>query len=84
MDYTDLQGQYLSYVYNYSVIHGRPPSEADLRDFFGTTPPTIHNMILKLEKNGLISRVPSQPRSIRLLVPPQWLPILRPANRPRP
>jgi len=84
MDYTDLQGQYLSYIYNYSVIHGRAPSEADFRDFFGTTPPTIHNMILKLETKGLIGRVPGEPRSIRLLIPPQGLPVLRPATRQRP
>ena len=84
MDYTDLQGQYLAYLYNYTVIHGRPPSEADLRDFFSTTPPTVHNMILRLEKKGLISRVPGQPRSIRLLISSQQLPILRPATLPRP
>lgn len=82
--YTDLQGQYLSYIYNYSVIHSRAPSEADFRDFFGTTPPTIHNMILKLEDKGLISRVPGQPRSIQLRIPPQLLPILRHARRPPP
>jgi hypothetical protein len=45
---------------------------------------TIHNMILNLEKKGLIGRVPSQPRSIRLLIPPQGLPVLRPATRQRP
>ena len=84
MDFTDLQGQYLSYIYNYSVIHGSAPSEADFRSFFGTTPPTIHNMILTLEKKGLIGRVPGQARSIRLLVLPQRLPMLRPATRQRP
>ena len=81
---TDLQGQYLSYIYNCSVINGRAPSEADFRDFFGTTPPTIHNMILRLEDKGLIGRVPGQPRSIRLRIPPRLLPILRPARRPLP
>jgi len=84
MDYTDLQGQYLSYIYNYSVIHRRAPSEADFRDFFGTTPPTIHNTIVKLETKGLIGRVPGEPRSIRSLIPPQRLPVLRPATRQRP
>jgi DNA-binding MarR family transcriptional regulator len=84
IDFTDLQGQYLSYIYNYSVIHRRAPSEADFRGFFGTTPPTIHNMILKLETKGLIGRVPGEPRSIRLLIPPQRLPVLRPATWQRP
>jgi DNA-binding MarR family transcriptional regulator len=36
--------------------------------YFEVTPPTVHQMILKLEENDLISRVPGQARSIRLLV----------------
>ena len=76
MRFTDKQGQYLAFIYNYSQIHGRAPAEADLERYFKTTSPTIHQMILKLEEKGLISRVPGQPRSIRLLVQPEELPIL--------
>ncbi len=68
MRFTEKQGQYLAFVYNYSKIHGRAPAEADLERYFKTTPPTIHQMILKLEKKGLITRAPGQPRSIRLVV----------------
>lgn len=75
--FTETQGQYLAFIYNYSVIHGRPPAEAEMERFFGTTPPTIHQMILKLEQKGLISRVPGQARSIGLMVPAQELPILK-------
>jgi len=75
--FTDKQAQYLAFIYNYSKIHGRAPAEADLERYFKTTPPTIHQMILKLEKEGLISRVPGQARSIRLLVPPEELPMLK-------
>ncbi|MBN1225577.1 MAG: MarR family transcriptional regulator [Deltaproteobacteria bacterium] len=74
--FTEKQGQYLAFIYNYSAINGRPPAEADLQRFFLTTPPTIHQMILKLEEKGLISRVPWQARSIRLLIDPDELPIL--------
>lgn len=77
MKFTDKQGQYLAFIYNYSKIHGRAPAEADLERYFKTTPPTIHQMILKLEKSGLITRVPGQARSIRLLISPEQLPILR-------
>ena len=44
---------------------------------FGVTPPTVHQMVLKLEQRGLISRTPGKARSIELLVPPENLPILR-------
>jgi len=58
--FTEKQGQYLAFIYNYSKIHGRAPAEADLERYFKTTPPTIHQMILKLEEKGLITRVPGQ------------------------
>ena len=44
---------------------------------FAVTPPTVHQMVLKLEQLGLIKRTPGKPRSIELLVPPEQLPILR-------
>jgi DNA-binding MarR family transcriptional regulator len=74
---TEKQGQYLAFIYNYSKIHGRAPAEADLERHFKTTPSTIHQMILKLEQKGLITRVPGQPRSIRLLIQPEELPVLK-------
>ena len=74
--FTEKQGQYLAYIYNYTVINGQPPAEADLQYFFRTTPPSIHQMILKLEGKRLISRVPGQARSIRLLVDPDKIPRL--------
>ena len=67
-DFTEKQGQYLAFIYNYTVINGRPPAEADLQRFFRVTPPIIHQMILKLEEKRLISRKPAKARSVRLLV----------------
>jgi repressor LexA len=76
MRFTEKQGQYLAFIYNYLKIHGCAPAEADLERHFKKTPPTIHQMILKLEEKRLISRVPGQPRSIRLLIEPEELPRL--------
>ncbi len=72
------QGQYLAFIYNYTVMHGVAPAEADMRRYFGATPPTIHQMIVKLEEKGYISRVPRQARSIKLLVDPDEIPRLLP------
>jgi repressor LexA len=74
--YTKKQGQYLAFIYNYTKINGRPPAEADIQAYFRTTPPTVHQMILRLEEQGLISRVPGQARSIQVLLPPDQLPYL--------
>lgn len=79
--FTSKQGQYLAFIYNYTVMYGRAPSETDLQRFFRTTPPTIHQMILKLEEKGLISRVPGQARSIKLLIDPNEIPRLVPPKR---
>jgi len=75
--FTEKQGQYLAFIDSYMVMHGRAPAEADLERFFRTTPPTIHQMILKLEEKGLISRTPGQARSTRLLVEPDDIPRLK-------
>jgi repressor LexA len=66
--FTEKQGQYLAFTYNYRVMFGRPPAEADLQRFFGTTPPTVHQMLRKLEDRKLIRRTPGQARSIEVLV----------------
>ena len=74
--YTETQGQYLAFIYYYTKIHGRPPAEADLQRYFRVSPPSIHNMLVTLEKRGLITKVPGQPRSIRLLLTRDQLPDL--------
>lgn len=80
--YTSKQGQYLAFIYTYTLLHDRPPAEADMQRFFGTTPPSVHRMVVELHRKGLISRIPGTPRSIELVVEPDGLPRLeRPPNR---
>lgn len=74
--YTQRQGQYLAYIHYYTKIHGCAPSEADMQRYFRVSPPSVHQMILTLEKRGLIRRLPGQARSISLLVPREELPDL--------
>ena len=75
--FTPKQGQYLAFIYAYTQILGRPPAEADLQRFFRVTAPSVHQMVLTLERAGLIQRQPGVARSIQLLVDPQALPILK-------
>lgn len=74
--FTARQGQFLAFIHSYTKIHGQAPAEADMERYFQVTPPTIHQMVLTLEKKGLISRTPGQARSIRLLVDPDAIPRL--------
>ena len=75
--FTATQGQYLAFIYAYQRVQGRPPAEADLQRYFRVTPPTVHRMLLTLDRDGHIRRTPGVARSIELLVPPEHLPILR-------
>jgi len=75
--FTDTQGQYLAFIHAYALVNGRPPAEADIQRFFAVTPPSVHNMIKELERRGLITRVPRQPRSLAVSVPEDELPRLR-------
>lgn len=57
-------------------MFGRPPAEADIQRHFRVSPPSVHQMIVTLERNGFIRRQPGVPRSIEILMPPESLPIL--------
>lgn len=76
--FTGKQGQYLAFIYTYTLINRQPPAEADLQRFFQVSPPTVHQMIVELERRGLISRVPGQPRTIRVTLTVDELPRLQP------
>ena len=79
-DFTPKQGQYLAFIHAYTLVNGRPPAEADMIRFFRVTPPTVHQMVLSLEKAGLISREPGVPRSIAVLLERSALPELNPGD----
>jgi SOS-response transcriptional repressor LexA len=75
--FTAKQGQYLAFIHTYTLLHREAPAEADFQRFFQTTP-AVHDMIVALERRGLISRVPRQPRTIKLLVSAEEVPTLQP------
>jgi DNA-binding MarR family transcriptional regulator len=75
--FTAAQGQYLALIYAYTRVLGRPPAEADIQRHFKVTPPSVHQMVLTLERNGLVKRRPGVPRSLEILIAPERLPVLR-------
>src|SRR3954449_2619824 len=50
--FTDRQGQYLAFIDAYTRVHGRPPAESDMQHRFGVSPPSVHQMVLTLERLG--------------------------------
>jgi DNA-binding MarR family transcriptional regulator len=76
-NFTAKQGQYLAFIYAYTQVMGRPPAEADLQRHFRVTPPSVHQMVLTLERQGLIRRQPGVARSIAVLIDPKDLPVLQ-------
>lgn len=74
--YTEKQGQYLAFIYYYTKVNGSPPAERDMQRFFKVTPPSVHQMLIELEKKKLIQRIPRQPRSVSVLLHQSELPAL--------
>jgi Mn-dependent DtxR family transcriptional regulator len=74
--FTPKQGQYLAFISAYMRMFGRPPAEADMQRYFHVTPPSVHQMVLTLERNGLIRRQPGIARSIEVLIVQDLLPAL--------
>ena len=75
--FTEKQGEYLAFIYAYSHMFRRSPAETDLQRHFQVSPPSVHQMVVTLERNGLIRRQPGVARSIELLVAPEEIPILK-------
>ena len=76
-EFTSTQGQYLAFIWAYTRMHRRPPAEADMQRHFEVTPPSVHQMVLTLERLNLIKRQPGVSRSIQILIDPEKLPVLR-------
>ena len=76
--FTEKQGQYLAFIATYTLLNRRPPAEADFQRFFRVTAPAVHQMIVTLERLELVSRVPGQPRTIKVMLPDDDLPRLQP------
>ena len=74
--FTKLQGQYLAFIVAYTKLNRRAPAEVDFQRYFSVTPPSVHNMIVTLERRGLIRRSPGHSRSIEVLVPASEVPPL--------
>ncbi len=74
--FTRLHGQYLAFIQAYAKVNGSPPAESDMQRYFRVTPPSVHRMVLTLEKLGLIHRTPGRARSIEVLVPREEVPEL--------
>jgi DNA-binding MarR family transcriptional regulator len=78
--YTEKQGQYLAFIYHYTKVNRCPPAERDIQRFFMVSPPSVHRMLIDLQKKKLISRLPGQPRTITVLLHLDQLPILLDVN----
>jgi len=74
--FTEKQGQYLAYIYYYIKINGQSPAETDMQRYFNASPPSVHRMIVELEKKNLIERTKRKARSLKIMIPPEQLPQL--------
>jgi DNA-binding MarR family transcriptional regulator len=69
------QGRYLAFIYYERKVNGYPPAQADIQEYFGVSAPTVHQTILTLETDELISRTPRESRSLKALIKTDELPL---------
>ena len=74
--FSEQQGQYLAFILTNTKIHRRQPAEGDMQRYFQVTLPTVHQMVISLERKRLIQRTPSKERGIIVGVDPDKLPRL--------
>jgi DNA-binding MarR family transcriptional regulator len=64
--FTHKQGQYLAFIHAYMRLNRQPPLEIDMQRYFQVSPPSVHRMVLTLEREGFIRREPEVARSINV------------------
>ncbi|MCP3890333.1 MAG: MarR family transcriptional regulator [Desulfobulbaceae bacterium] len=74
---TEKQGQYLAFIATYIKLNNMSPAESDIQKYFKVTPPTAHQMVVKLESIGAIRRKPRVARSIEVKIDPSEIPSLK-------
>jgi repressor LexA len=74
--WTERQGQYLAFIYDYTKVNRQPPAETDIARFFRLAPPSVHRMVAELVERGLLAKTPGAPRSLQVLVRRAELPEL--------
>jgi hypothetical protein len=76
VEFTDRQGQFLAFIHLYWKLHRRGPAELDMVQYFRVTPPSVHDMVVRLEQLGLVTREPGVPRSVRVAIAEEEIPPL--------
>src|SRR3954465_15659463 len=76
--FTERQGQYPAFIDAYTGGSAPPPPQGDLERHFGVSAPSVHQVVVTLERAGLIRRQSGVARSIEVLVDPRCLPLLQP------
>jgi hypothetical protein len=75
---TRQQGQFLAFIREYIMRSqaGLAPSHADFQHFFNLTLPSVNSMLIRLEKQGYIRRVPGKAWAFELIIEPDQFPPL--------
>lgn len=79
--YTPEQGQYLAYIFHFTKVNYRLPTDLDVQRYFRVSRAAVHEMILSLENAGWVFRSREHPGSIAIMLKRDHLPEL---NNPLP
>jgi DNA-binding MarR family transcriptional regulator len=63
---TPRQAEAFYFIRDYRRLHGESPSEVEIARHLEVTPPAAHELVVRLEEAGRITRRPNEPRAITL------------------
>ena len=66
---TTRQAEYLAFIRAFTDRWSIPPSFEEIARHFMTTTPSVNGMVKTLEARGFLTRVPGQPRTLRVILP---------------
>lgn len=59
------EGQCPAYIHLYTLLHRRLLAETDMQEYLPVTLPSVYQMLLTLERAGLIRRQPRPPAAMK-------------------
>lgn len=67
LNLTEKQQLILSYIKEFTGIHGFPPSIREIGEAFRIAPPSVLSHLKAIEKKGFIRREPFKPRCLEII-----------------
>lgn len=75
-DYSPRQGQFIAFIHHYTKVSGQAPTDRDVERYFKISSSAAREMIERLEWGKFVACSDTKPRTLRVLIPAEQVPLL--------